>query len=121
MSHCKILLLHEGCVSCQRTAGMTDLLISLYHQSLGSPSALGIWLTVNKSSRLAIIVSHSDLAAAQSWTLVFVSFSFPSFLFFFPKTSFVSNLSLYTFYLSLTPGIYHVIIFQSHLASHLEI
>lgn len=60
------LLLYEGCVNCYRGAGRTDLLISLY-QSAGSPPALGIRLT-DKSSRLAITLSHSALAAAQSRT-----------------------------------------------------
>lgn len=66
------LLLHEICVSCYRVAGITDLLISCYHQSAGSPPAVGIWLTDNKSSRLAITLSHSALAAAHSQTLAFI-------------------------------------------------
>lgn len=74
-SSCHRLLLHEGCVSCCRAAGITDLLISSYYQSAGSLPGLGIWLTDNKSSRLAITVSHSALAAAQSRTLAFISFS----------------------------------------------
>ena len=85
-------LLYERCVSCYRDAGITDLLISSYHQTAGSPPALGIWLTDNKSSRLAITVSHSTLAAAQSWTLASVCSSSPSFFIFhfFLKTSFLS-------------------------------
>lgn len=81
----KHLLLYEGCVSCYRGAGITDLLISCYHQSAGSPAALGIWLTDSKSSRLAITLSHSALAAAQSWTLAFRLF--PPLPLFSPKTS----------------------------------
>lgn len=107
-----------------RVTGITDLLISLYHRALGSPSALEIWRTVNEWSRVAITVSHSDPAAAQSQTLVFVSVLVSVFLWnerkkknLFP----LSDLSLYPFFLSPTPGIYSVIIFQSHLPIHLEI
>lgn len=109
-----------------RVTGITDSLISLYHRALGSPSALEIWRTVNEWSRVAITVSHSDPAAAQSQTLVFVSVLVSVFLWserkktkhpLFP----LSDLSLYPFFLSPTPGIYSVIIFQSHSPIHLEI
>lgn len=115
-------LLYESCVSYYRGAGITYLLIASYHQSVGSPPALGIWLTDNKSSRLAITLSHSALAAFQSWTLALVFFLSP----FFSKTSFLSTVYLldllfYTFRLSLLPGVCHVIIFQSNLPICLEI
>lgn len=94
------LLRYEGCVSCYRGAGITDMLISSYHRSAGSPPALGIWPTDNKSSRLAITLSHSALAAAQSWTLAFLPFSSPPF---FLKPLSISAWSV-TLYYSFVPA-----------------
>lgn len=108
-----------------RVTGITDLLISLYHRALGRPSALEIWRTVNKWSRLAITVSHSDPAAAQSQNpRLCLCTCFRLFVKWEKKKHNLfplSDLSLYPFFLSPTPGIYSVIIFQSHLPIHLEI
>lgn len=93
------LLLFGGCVSCYRDAGITDLLISCYHQSAGSPPAPGIWLTDNKSSRLAITLSYAALGASGPSSLSV------TWLPLFSETSFLYllDLLLYTFHLSLLP------------------
>lgn len=117
------LLLHEIYVSCNRVAGITDSLISCYHQTAGSPPAVGIWLTDNKSSRLAITLSHSALAAAHPRTLAFI-ISVPLSLSRSPLSIFLlylPDLLLSTFNLFLLPGVCLVIIFQSYLPIYLEI
>lgn len=77
MPCCNNLLFHEGFVSCQRIAGITDWLISLYHQSLGqplSPGDLAYRQQVKQTGNYCV-----TFRPGCSWTLIFVSFLCPSF------------------------------------------